>query len=192
MKIGAYILAIILFFGRANTSVAKPHQNLGGIHPDRLRVLSPDGKFELWNEDDIFVINPPGVDGSFFSDDVPELDSFMEHVARYAVWNPNSQMIAVCVESGKFTEDTFVLLPHGQDGWRYIGLPYDDPNAWVIPLRWIDSDTLVIQISGPRHTKAEPDSRFYIYEMTVRYDRKQDRFVKVSSSQKTFPDRDDN
>jgi len=173
------------------TSEGKPHMNIGGLHPDKLRVLSPDGKYELWNEDEIFVINPRGVDGTFFSDAIPELDASVSHNALYATWSPNSRMVAICVQTSKFVEDTFVMIEHGQYKWRYMRLPYNDPDAWVIPLRWLDSNRLVIEISGPRETKSEPNPDFYVCTMTVEYDRKKDRFFKKSESKPQFPDRND-
>jgi hypothetical protein len=170
--------------------LAREHANIGGLHPDKLHVLSPDGKFELWNEDDIFVINPRGVDGVFFSDDIPQLQSSITFNALYATWSPNSNMIAVCVRTAKLVEDTFVLALQGQDGWRYITLPYNDPEAWAIPLRWLDPDTLVVEISGPRRTKSEDDPDFYVYTMIVRYDKEKDKFIKVSETKRSYPERD--
>jgi hypothetical protein len=188
-------LAFIPFLVLAVFSISVPYStahdptNLGVGPEDKLRLLSPDGQEELRNIGDIFVINPPGVDGTFFSDDISELESALEHSARYATWSPNSHMIAVCVKTSKEVEDTFVLIHQGEYGWRYLALPYDDPEAWVIPLRWLDSNTLVIGISGPRYGKSEPDPDFYDYTLTVKYVQKSDHFVKVSASKKEYPER---
>jgi len=192
MKAFIPFLVLAVFIISAPYSTAHDRSNLGVGPEDTLRLLSPDGQEELRNIGDIFVINPSGVDGTFFSDDISELESSLEHTARYATWSPNSHMIAVCVKTSKEVEDTFVLIHQGEYGWRYLQLPYDDSEAWVIPLRWLDSDTLVIEISGPRYGRSEPNPNFYDYTLTVKYVQKSDRFIKVSASKKTFPDRDDN
>jgi hypothetical protein len=183
-----YLLPLLFFVPRMEA-----HDNAaGGTRPDTLFLLSPDGKWELNDNENVFVINPRDTSGTFFSDDIPELESSIEHTARYATWSPNSRMIAVCIETSKDVEDTFVLIHQGEYGWRCARLPYDDPEAWVIPLRWLDANTLVIEISGPRYGKSEPNPNFYIYEMTVRYDESKDKFVKVSETKRVYPDRDDN
>ena len=195
MKASIPFVAITLFGAlTAYLSAAEPPNNIGTGPQDKLRVMSPDGKEELWNDGDIFVINPPGVDGVFSSREISELDPSVPHNALYAVWSPDSRMVAVCVKTGRFTEDTFALIKNGQNEWRYLTLPYTDEDAWALPLRWLDSNTLVIQISGPREDKAEElqAQSFYIYTLTFRYAPKSDRFVKVSASKKDYPARDAN
>jgi hypothetical protein len=194
-SIAKFIVAAGLLFCDTNSASAKEHENAaGGTRPDTLFLLSPDGKWELNDNENVFVINPRGTSGTFFSDDIPQLEPSLEHTARYATWSPNSRMIAVCVRTAKYVMDTFVLIHQGQYDWRCVALPYDDPEAWAIPLRWTDANTLVIEISGPRESKAEElqSEKFYIYDMTVKYDEKHDRFVKISSSKKAYPDRGDN
>jgi len=175
----AIVFAILLAL--AAPLIAKEHNNLGGLHPDRLRVLSPDGQYELWNEDDFFVINPRGTDGSFFSDDLKELENSTEHTARYAIWNPDSRMIAICVETGKYIKDTFVLLRNDNDAWIYARLPYDDPDSQVVPLKWIDATTLLIEISGSYGGKS--DHPIYFYTMTTKYDSQKGLFTKLSETE---------
>ena len=192
MKILIPFFAIAILGFSATHSSAHDPTNLGVGPEDTLRLLSPDGNDELRNVGDIFVINPRGVDGTFFSDDIPELKSSDHHSALYATWSPSSKMIAVCLQTAKLVEDTFVLIKQGQYGWRLLKLPYDDPEAWVVPLRWIDADTLVIEISGPRFGKSEPNPDFYVYTMIVRYVEKSDRFVNVRASRKSYPERDEN
>jgi hypothetical protein len=190
-----FIVVACLFSCSANSALAKQHENAaGGTRPDTLFLLSPDGKWELNDNENVFVINPRGTSGTFFSDDIPELESSLEHTARYATWSPNSQMIAVCIRTSKYVMDAFVLIHQGEYDWRCLTLPYDDPDAWAIPLRWIDADTLVIEITGPRESKADElqSENFYIYNMTVRYDEMHGRFVKVSASKKSYPERDRN
>ena len=186
------LLTFAIILATVIGSYGKEHKNLGGLHPDKLRVLSPAGDYELWNEDEIFVINPRGVEGTFFSDDIPELESSLEHTARYAIWSPDSRMIAVCVRTSRNIESTFVLLKQPKDAWHYIRLPYDDPDSHAVPLRWIDSTTLLIEISGSFGGKSDEASAnaFYVYNMTVKYDRKKGQFIKVSETKERYPYRE--
>ena len=186
------ILILAIMLALSTVSYAKEHKNIGGLNPDKLRVLSPAGDYELWNEDEIFVINPRGIDGAFFSDDIPELESSLEHNARYAVWSPDSRMVAVCIRTGKEIEDSFVLLRQPKDEWRCLRLPCDDPDAHAVPLRWLDATTVVIEISGSYGGKSTEESvmAHYVYTMTLKYDRKKNRFIKASETKPRYPYQD--
>jgi len=174
------LLIIALSFTFAGLSHAKEHMNIGGLHPDKLRVLSPDSQYELWNQDDIFVINPRGVDGTFFSDDVPELEGSGSHNALYATWSPDSRMVAVCIRTGKYIEDTFVFLRQPHDAWRCLRLPYVDDDYQAVPIKWLDATTLIVEMSGPYGGKADHD--IYFYTTMFKYNSAKGAFTMVSST----------
>ena len=112
-------------------------------------MLSPAGAYQLWTEDDIFVLNPKGVDGSFFSDDIPELEGSVSHNALYASWRPDSRMVAVCIRTGKCVEDTFMFRWRPHDLWRCLRLPYYNSDSQAVPLNWLDATSLIVEMSGP-------------------------------------------
>ncbi len=172
------LIIIVFSLAFAGLSHAKEHKNVGDLNPDKLRVLSPDGEYELWNQDNIFVINPRGIDGSFFSDDVPELEDSLRHNALYATWSPDSRMVAVCVPTGKYIEHTFVFLRQPRDAWRCLRLPCDDPDSQVVPLKWLDATTLMVEISGSYGGKADHD--IYFYTATFKYNPAKHAFTKAS------------
>ena len=178
-----HLVTAVLLYMTVPLAQASYHATLGGLHPDKLRVLAPTGDYELWNEDEIFVINPRGIDGSFFSDDIPELKDSIEHTAKYAIWNPDGKMVAVCVRTAKDTEETFVLLRQSESSYKYLRLPEDLHHfadeyngAETVPLRWINARTLVVEVSGPYGGKSD-DRPVYAYSMTARFDPAKHQFT---------------
>lgn len=170
----------------------------GHLRAEGVAVLSPDGHYFLQsfgdNDKSVFTIEQRASGGGsitnryFSSTNLACLKESVEHGARYAVWSPDSQKVAVCVRTGKDIEWTFVLARRG-DTFRCDSLPDHDPDKRTTPLRWLSSDKLVVEISGSwgGHHDERWNTDFYTITAIYRYNPVTGRFKKITESKPSHP-----